>query len=82
MPLFNWNPQPGEHVLNYRFWIYGSLAGCLTAVLFLLYFMWPILVIVDKEARKKVGKIMQNWGNKRTRISDEESCDIHKDKQS
>jgi hypothetical protein len=69
MPLFNWNPQPGERVLNSRFWIYCAFAVSTTAVLFLLYFIWQI--VKWKRENKPGGE----------RMRDEERGDMHKIKQ-
>jgi mRNA deadenylase 3'-5' endonuclease subunit Ccr4 len=75
MPLFNWNPQPGEHVLNSRFWIYCAFAVSITAVLFLLYFIWQI--VKRKREKKREGERKTKQG----RMRDVERGDMHKIKQ-
>jgi hypothetical protein len=74
MPLFNWDPQPGEHVLNSRFWIYATFACSLTAGLFLLYIFRHLLAAVNKRAKKLVGIIKRKWDDRKARTGDEESC--------
>jgi hypothetical protein len=75
MPLFNWNPQPGERVLNSRFWIYCAFAVSITAALFLLYFIWQI--VKRKREKKREGERKTKQG----RMRDVERGDMHKVKQ-
>jgi hypothetical protein len=79
MPLFNWNPQPGERVLNSRFWIYCAFAVSITAVLFLLYFIWQM--VKGKKEKKREEERVENWETRQGRMRDEERGDMHKIKQ-
>ena len=46
MPLFNWSAEPGEAVINQRFWIYWAIVLPLTILVLLMWWSW-------KEWRKK-----------------------------
>ena len=87
MPLFNWDPQPGESVLKSRFWIYCAFAVSITAALFLLYFIWQIVKRKRerkrerKRGKKRERERVENWRTEQGGMRDEERGDMHKIKQ-